>query len=113
LSFVFVPWRRGAGRGRRFVGNFELDNYTKSLYAAREQAMERLQSTALALGAQGVVGTDISEGQVSFAHHALKFVATGTAVALVADAHVTRELVAVVSLDDLERDFEAESLRGS
>ena len=103
-----------AGRPRSTIyRNFELENYTKSLYAAREQAMERLQSSALALGAGGIVGTDINEGQMEFAHHALKFVASGTAVVLATDGYIARELVAVLSLDDLKRDFEAESLRGS
>jgi uncharacterized protein YbjQ (UPF0145 family) len=109
-SFVFVPRIRRGGSGR-WIGNFELANYTRSLYAAREQAMERIQSTAVALGATGIVGTTISEGQMEFAHHALKFVTSGTAVALRDGGHASIEPIAVLALDDPEREFNPESLR--
>jgi hypothetical protein len=110
VSFVFIPWRRGRG-GRRITGNFELQNYTNSLYKAREQAMERMQFAAIELGASGIVGTNINEGPVHFTRNALSFVATGTAARLETGAHRAHDLTTVLSLDDAAGKFEARSLR--
>jgi uncharacterized protein YbjQ (UPF0145 family) len=111
LSFVFVSRRRRGGGVRNPSGNFELENYTKSLYNAREQAMERMQSAALAVGATGIIGTTIDEGPMDFAHHAMAFVATGTATLLDADSHLPHRPRLVIPLDEDERRFDPRTLR--
>jgi uncharacterized protein YbjQ (UPF0145 family) len=111
VSFVFVPRRQKSGGVRLRRGNYELENYTKSLYNAREQAMERMQSAAIELGGTGIIGTDVKEGPMPFAHHALSFIATGTATRLEADAHLPHLPSLAISLDDLDRAFEARALR--
>lgn len=111
VSFVFVPWRRRTGRLRVATGNFELENDTTALYGARGQAMERMQSAALARGGSGIIGTNIAEGPVAFARHALGFLATGTATRLDADAHLPGRPTLILPLDDAEPEFEAVSLR--
>lgn len=60
--------------------NVEMTNFTQGLYDARELAMERMQSEALSLGAQGIVATQIVEGDYGWASHVMEFFAVGTAV---------------------------------
>ena len=61
--------------------NVELPNFTQALYTARELAMERMQHEARAVGATGIVGVQISEKNHVWGHHAIEFLALGTAVA--------------------------------
>ncbi|HET9078330.1 MAG TPA: heavy metal-binding domain-containing protein [Acidimicrobiales bacterium] len=111
-SFVYAP-RRGAGAAlRQSTQNVELVNLTRALYAARESAMERMQSSVRALGGTGVVGVQVAEGPMPFASHAVRFTAWGTALRPGdRPARLERPQV-VVSLDDQVVAFEAESLRG-
>jgi|GEM_PF-44729 len=60
--------------------NIELPNYTQALYDARELAMERMQAEAQALGAEGIVGVDVTETNHTWGSHVLEFSAVGTAV---------------------------------
>ncbi len=112
-SFVHAP-RRSAGQTMAQKGqNIELVNFTAALYDARESAMERMQSEALRYNAKGVVDVSISEGPMSFAHHAIRFTAWGTAVVLSAAEHRNLRPRLVLPLDDPAPTFEATSLRGS
>ncbi|MBO0730825.1 MAG: heavy metal-binding domain-containing protein [Acidimicrobiaceae bacterium] len=111
-SFVHAP-RRSAGTVLAQKGqNVELTNFTEALYEAREQAMERMQSSALGLGAQGVVAVQVREGPMSFAHHAIAFTAWGTAVAPGAGGHRYLRPRVVIPLDDMSVMFRATSLAG-
>jgi uncharacterized protein YbjQ (UPF0145 family) len=111
-AFVYAP-RRSAGTALRQASqNVELPNFTQAMYAARESAMERMQSAAISMGATGIVGVRVSEGPMSFARHAIGFTAWGTAVKLVASEHRTIEPDVVLPLDDIVVQFAAESLRG-
>jgi len=111
-SFVYAP-RRGAGAAlRQSSQNIELSNYTEAMYAAREQAMERMQQLALRAGAEGVVEVKVREGPMSFARHAICFMAWGTAVRLVTAEHRSLRPEVVLPLDDAVVMFAAESLRG-
>jgi uncharacterized protein YbjQ (UPF0145 family) len=92
--------------------NVELTNYTEAMYSARESAMERMQSSALAAGGQGVVQVKVTEGPMSFARHAVGFTAWGTAVRLVAESHQFVEPQLVLPLDDAVVTFAAQNLRG-
>jgi uncharacterized protein YbjQ (UPF0145 family) len=111
-SFVHVP-RRGAATALQQKGqNVELTNFTEALYAARESAMERMQSSALALQATGVVAVHVTEGPMEFARHSISFTAWGTAVRPGPGGHQYLRPQLVVPLDDPVVTFAATTLRG-
>jgi uncharacterized protein YbjQ (UPF0145 family) len=61
--------------------NVEMPNFTQALYDARELSMERMQAEAVALGATGVVGTEIHERSHGvWDSHVIEFFAVGTAI---------------------------------
>jgi len=110
-SFVYAPRRSVGTTMRQSSQNVELTNFTEAMYAAREAGMERMQSSALAMAAEGIVAVRVTEGPMSFAHHAIGFTAWGTAVRLVAESHRYLRPDVVLSLDDATVEFEARSLR--
>ncbi len=111
-SFVRVP-RRSAGTAMRQTNqNVELTNFTESMYAAREAAMERMQASALEQRAQGVVAVRVSEGPMEFASHAISFLAWGTAVRLSGGGHRYLQPRISLSLDDAVTMFDAAAIRG-
>ena len=60
--------------------NVELTNFSIALYDARELAMERMQLEATKAGAEGVIGSDLHEGNHGWSSHVIEFFAVGTAV---------------------------------
>jgi len=111
-SFVYAP-RRSMGTAMRQKGqNVELTNYTEAMYAAREAAMERMQTAALGMDGTGVVEVKVTEGPMAFAHHAVAFTAYGTVVRLLADEHRNVGARMILPMDDPVRAFDATSLRG-
>jgi uncharacterized protein YbjQ (UPF0145 family) len=111
-SFVYAP-RRSMGTAISQKGqNVELTNYTEAMYAAREAAMERMQTAALQLDGTGVVEVKVTEGPMSFAHHAVAFTAYGTVVRLLAGEHRNVGARMILPLDDPVQAFDAASLRG-
>jgi uncharacterized protein YbjQ (UPF0145 family) len=110
-SFVYAPRRSMGTTMRQSSQNVELTNFTEAMYAAREAGMERMQSSALDMAAQGIVAVRVTEGPMSFAHHAIGFTAWGTAVRLVAESHQYLRPEVVLPLDDANVEFEAQSLR--
>ena len=75
-----VAWR-GPLQSLMSVGqNVELTNYSIALYEARELAMERMQLEATKAGAEGVIGSDLHEGNHGWSPHMIEFFAVGTAV---------------------------------
>jgi uncharacterized protein YbjQ (UPF0145 family) len=85
---VYHVARQGMGQWLKQVGqNTEMTNYTQGLYDARELAMERMQSEAISLQAQGVVGTQIRESNHGWGSHVIEFFAVGTAVIPISDTH--------------------------
>jgi uncharacterized protein YbjQ (UPF0145 family) len=112
-SFVYAP-RRSVGATMKQSGqNVELTNFTEAMYAAREAAMERMQSAAIGLGGTGVVEVKVTEGPMAFAKHAVGFMAYGTVVRLIADQHRHLGARMVLPLDDPDVGFDASSLRGA
>ena len=110
-SFVHAP-RRSAGTAMAQKSqNVELTNYTEAMYATRESAMERMQTSALDLRGDGVVAVQVSEGPMEFAHHAVRFTAWGTAVQLGKGGHKFLRPRVVVPMDDATVAFNASSLR--
>jgi uncharacterized protein YbjQ (UPF0145 family) len=111
VSYVYVP-RRGAGTAVRQSGqNVELQNYTRAMYAARESAMERMQSDAIAKRASGVVAVKVTEGPVEFAGHAIGFLAWGTSVRPGPGGHNYMRPGVVLPMDDTVVTFDAAHLR--
>lgn len=66
--------------------NQEMKIYTEATYAARELALERMQSEAVQRGGVGVVGARVEESNWGWGANAIEFFAVGTAVAPVAGA---------------------------
>ncbi|HWE55529.1 MAG TPA: heavy metal-binding domain-containing protein [Acidimicrobiales bacterium] len=112
-AFVYAPRRSAADAISQTRQNVELTNFTEAIYAARESAMARAQSSALGLGANGIVAVQVSEGPMDFAHHAIGFVVYGTAVKPGPAGHQYRAPQVSVSLDDRVRQFDVTSLRGT
>jgi uncharacterized protein YbjQ (UPF0145 family) len=112
-AFAYAPRRTAGAAMRQASQNVELTNYTQAMYAARESAMERMQSSALAAGGEGVVEVKVTEGPVAFARHSIGFTAWGTAVKLVAKEHQFVQPQVILPLDDAVVTFEAESLRNA
>jgi uncharacterized protein YbjQ (UPF0145 family) len=110
-SFVYAPRRTAGVAMRQASQNVELTNLTEAMYSAREAAMERLQSSALAAGGTGVVKVEMHEGPMRFASHAIGFTAWGTAVRLQHEAHRYVSPDVVLSMDDAVVMFDAASLR--
>ncbi len=111
-SYVHAP-RRGVGAALGQVRqNVELTNFTETLYAARELAMQRIQEDIAEVGGTGLLDMRFVDETVPFAGHVVAFRAYGTAVKLLADTHTHPDLQLVVPLDDPVVGFEATSLDG-
>ena len=110
-SFVYAPRRQISTVLAQQSQNIELTNYTNAMYVARETAMERLQTTALALAGTGVVQVQVVEGPMSFASHAISFATWGTVVSLRGDAHRRMDPQMVLPMNDLHVAFEAATLQ--
>ncbi len=111
-SFIYAPRRDAATALRQSTQNVELTNLTEALYAARESAMDRMQTWGLQMSADGVVGVHVTEGPMYFARHVMAFSAWGTAVHLAGDRHRYVQPDVVLPLDDVVVQFAARSLRG-
>ena len=110
-SFVYAPRRSMGTAMKQTSQNVELTNFTAAMYAAREAAMERMQTAAIDLGGSGVVEVKVTEGPMEFARHAVGFTAYGTVVRLMGGSHRTLGARMVLPLDDPVVGFDAASLR--
>ncbi len=80
-SCVYHVAHRGMLQSLSQTGrNVELPNFTQALYDARELAMERMQSEAQQLSAEGIVGVDLQEKSHGWGSHVIEFFAVGTAI---------------------------------
>ncbi|HEX3826999.1 MAG TPA: heavy metal-binding domain-containing protein [Sporichthyaceae bacterium] len=112
-AFVYAPRRTAGDTLSQSMQNVELTAFTNALYAARESAMERFQTSALRMGATGVVAVRMNEGPMNFAHHAIGFTIYGTAVRPGPSGHRRQEPMVAVSLNDPVNLFKTASLRGA
>jgi uncharacterized protein YbjQ (UPF0145 family) len=64
----------------RWSQNMELQVLTQAMYNARELAMARMRAEADHLGADGIVGVDLTMQMYAWGQGVLEFVASGTAV---------------------------------
>jgi uncharacterized protein YbjQ (UPF0145 family) len=89
-SCVYHVAHRGMFQSMAQTGrNVELSNFTQALYDARELAMERMQSEAQEIGAEGIVGVQLQEKSHGWGSHTIEFFALGTAV--VPNEHVAAD----------------------
>jgi uncharacterized protein YbjQ (UPF0145 family) len=80
-SCVYHVAHRGMLQSLAQTGrNVELSNFTQALYDARELAMERMQSEAQELRAEGIVGVELQEKSHGWGSHTIEFFAVGTAI---------------------------------
>jgi uncharacterized protein YbjQ (UPF0145 family) len=100
-SCVFHVGRRGPLRTIAQTGrNVELPNYTQALYEARELAMQRMQTEAQELEAEGIVGVSLSERSHGWGSHVIEFFALGTAIVSTGGAAKIEPPVTVLDLND-------------
>ncbi len=80
-SCVYHVAHRGMFQSMAQTGrNVELSNFTQALYDARELAMERMQSEAQEISAEGIVGVQLQETSHGWGSHTIEFFAVGTAI---------------------------------
>jgi uncharacterized protein YbjQ (UPF0145 family) len=85
---VYHVARQGMLASLKQVGcNVEMPNFTQALYEARELAMERMQTEADELQAEGIVGARIIERSHGWGSHVIEFFAIGTSVVSISADH--------------------------
>jgi uncharacterized protein YbjQ (UPF0145 family) len=100
-SCVYHVGRRGMMQSLGQMGrNVELPNYTQALYDARELAMERMQSEAAEVGAEGIVGVQLQERNHGWGSHVIEFFAIGTAIIPFGEERDIPDPTPVLSLND-------------
>ncbi len=80
--------------------NMEMMNFTQGLYDARELAMERMQTEAEHLHAEGIVGVDIHEGSYGWSTNVIEFFVVGTAIMPMRKDHHIATPQLVLTLND-------------
>jgi uncharacterized protein YbjQ (UPF0145 family) len=100
-SCVYHVGRRGPLRTMSQTGrNVELPNYTQALYDARELAMQRMQTEAQELAAEGIVGVTLTEKSHGWGSHVIEFFAIGTAIVATDGGSTVEPPVTVLDLND-------------
>jgi uncharacterized protein YbjQ (UPF0145 family) len=85
---VYHVGYQGLGAWMKQVGrNCEMPTYTQALYDARELSMQRMQAEAEEIGADGVVGGQVTEGSHGWGSHVIEYFAIGTAIAAIRADH--------------------------
>ncbi|MDX6209298.1 MAG: hypothetical protein QOE24_1689, partial [Frankiales bacterium] len=99
-SCVYHIAHRSLGNVLGNIGqNAELPQFTQALYDARELAMERMQTEAETLGAEGIVGVQLRNHGHTWGGHTTEFFAIGTAVTPLRADHVIAKPTMVLGLD--------------
>jgi uncharacterized protein YbjQ (UPF0145 family) len=100
-SCVYHVGRRGPLQTIGQTGkNVELPNFTQALYDARELAMQRMQSEAQELGAEGIVGVTLEEKSHGWGSHVIEFFALGTAIVSTGEQTTIEPPIPVLDLSD-------------
>jgi uncharacterized protein YbjQ (UPF0145 family) len=101
---VYHVAHQGLGGWAKRIGrNAEMPNFTQALYDARELAMERMQSEAESLQAEGIVGVQLVEGSHGWDSHVIEYFAVGTAVMPTSDDHTIPAPSLVLNLNDAQQ----------
>ncbi len=80
--------------------NVEMANFTQALYDSRELAMERMQTEAAEMGAEGIVAVRIQEKSHGWGSHVIEYFSIGTGVVQGRADHVVPEPQMVLPLTD-------------
>lgn len=88
-----------ASKASQIGQNKEMPHFTQAFYEARELAMERMQTEAEELGAEGIVGVQLVEKSHFWGSHVIEFLAIGTAVRPLRSDHVIEKPQMILSLD--------------
>ena len=100
-SCVYHVGRRGPLQTIAQTGqNVELPNFTQALYDARELAMQRMQTEAQELEAEGIVGVTLSERSHGWGSHVIEFFALGTAIVPTGSSSSIEPPITVLDLND-------------
>jgi uncharacterized protein YbjQ (UPF0145 family) len=100
-SCVYHVAHQGMLASMRQVGqNIEMPNFTQALYDARELAMERMQTEAEELQAEGIVGVQLQERSHGWGSHVIEFFAVGTAIVPSQGGHQLPTPTPTLSLND-------------
>ncbi len=100
-SCVYHVAHRGMFKSLSQMGrNVELPNFTQALYDARELAMERMQSEAQELRAEGIVGVQLREQSHGWGSHIIEFFSIGTAIIPREEGGETTAPTPIISLND-------------
>src|SRR5262249_33076904 len=100
-SCVYHVAHQSMWKSMKNVGqNVELTNFTQALYDARELAVERMQTEAKQLQAEGIVGVRLVERSHGWGAHVIEIFSVGTAVAPVSDEHSIPSPGVVLGLND-------------
>jgi len=98
---VYHVAHQGLGGWFKRVGrNAEMPNFTQALYDARELAMERMQTEAEQVEAEGIVGVQLHEGSHGWDSHVIEYFAIGTAITAITGDHSIPEPSFVLTLND-------------
>jgi uncharacterized protein YbjQ (UPF0145 family) len=98
-SCVYHVAHRGMWQSIKQSGqNVELPNFTQALYDARELAMERMQTEAEAVKAEGIVGVSLEEKNHGWGSHVIEFFAIGTAIVPHGEDHTIQAPTTVLDL---------------
>jgi uncharacterized protein YbjQ (UPF0145 family) len=88
-------------RPRPFWTGGEVETLTQALYSAREAAMAQLHADARRVGADGVLGIDITQNSHVWGRRAIEFAAVGTSVARTTAPEEIHAPEFAVSLEDV------------
>jgi len=78
---VYHVGYQGLGQWFKQIGqNCEMPTFTQGLYDAREHALARMQVEASGLGAEGIIGAQVTEKSHGWGSHVLEYFAIGTAI---------------------------------
>lgn len=101
---VYHVGRRGMRQAMaQFGKNVEMPNYTQALYTARELSLERMQTEAQRVKANGIVGVEVQQSNFGWGSHVLEFFAVGTAVVREAHVPIATEPGLMLTLNDPPR----------
>src|SRR5207244_12635470 len=78
----------------------EIENFTQALYDARELAMERMETEAGTLEAEGIVAVQLHERSHGWGSHVIEFFAIGTGVLPIREDHEIPAPSLVLTLND-------------
>lgn len=99
-GFVAAPIQGVRQRLAQVGQNVELPVITRALQIAREQAMDQMQTAALAMHAGGIVDVTIIDGPLGHSRHVCAFICYGTAIRLMAQNHQRLEPELVLAMED-------------